>query len=240
MRQLVLVSLFISSFVFTVKAERVLKREKYDLIIKSDTVYAGEDYYLTVDLKGNENVKVLRNYYPVPVSGGKGYVKFKASAVCYDKNGRSKQLINVGVVFDRDTLFEDITYYVEKPPASNIRSVQDSLTVLLYNLEPYKQIEYLSMHDQYFHSFAYDLGTSTLMKETGELMVAVIVDATGKVVKYDILKNTYKVIPLQKIENAIQSYRLDRKIMYNGNLKFSAVVYTLKGHTGNYIVASEY
>jgi hypothetical protein len=236
----ILAILFIQFIVVSVMAERILVRKKYNLIILSDTVYAGEDYFLTVDLKGNKHAEVLRNYSPVPVSEGKGYIKFRAAATSYDKNGCSIQKVNLGVVFSKDTLFEDVTFFVVKPPIINIRPVQDSLTALLDKQEPYNQMQHVTSYNDYLSGFAYDLGTNVLKEETGQLLILVAVDSKGKVIRYDILKNTYKTIPLQNIESAIQSYQLIRKIKYDGDLKFSAVIYTMKGHTGNYIISSEH
>jgi len=234
------------------RAERIVYREKYNIIIASDTVYAGEDYKLTVDLKGDKNGIVLRNYNPVPVSNCKGYIKFRASATSYDKNGVSKQGVDIAVVFDKDSIFEDVTFFVVRPPMSvnetksyiqsnDLFRVQDSLTVILYNQEPYKDIEYLYSHKKYSLDFVAYLGEKLSFKDSpGELLVMVIVDSAGKVIKYDIAKNTYKSISLQKIKRVIQSYRLVKDFEYDGSLKFSAVIRTMERDRGNSVTWSQY
>jgi len=234
------------------KAERILYREKYNIIISSDTVYAGDDYALSVDLKGNKNGIVLRNGYPVGMSDGKGYIKFRAAATSYDKNGISKQRIDLAVIFDKDSIFEEVTFFVAKPPVSvndtksyfqsgYLYRVQDSLTVVLYNQEPYRDVEYLYSHKKYFFGFAEYLEKSLPLKDKpGQLLVMVIVDSAGKVIKYDIVKNTYKTITLKEIEKAIHSYRLVKDFEYDGSLKFSAVINTVEGDPGNFIMKSQY
>jgi hypothetical protein len=252
MRQFGFVLFFILSFVLPIKAERVLQREKYNIIITADTVCAGSDYFLTVDLKESKKTKVLRNGYPVGIADGKAYIKFKAAATSYDKLGISKQSMLIAVLFDKDSVFEIINYFVIKPPVSaedimaqaqrkRVKEVQDSLTVILYKQEPYKDVEYLYSHEKYFSGFAYYLEKNLPFKnEAGELWVMVIIDSRGKVSKYDIVKNTYKSISLQKIEKAIQSYKLTKDFVYDGSLKFSVVIYTVENKDGNSIIKSQF
>jgi hypothetical protein len=220
-------------------AERIIKREKYNLIIASDTVCTGENYDLIVDLKGNGNAIVLRNGSRVAIVNGKGLVKFMSSAYAYNKDGASKQRLQIGVVINNDSLFEDVTYVVVKPPMSNsIRRVQDSLTILLSKQEAYKDIHDASYYQKYTLGFASEFGNDVLKEELGQLLVLIVVDSNGKVIKYDIVKNTYKTIPLQKIQHALESYQFEGYVAA-GNLKFSAVIYTVKGYRGNIIVASD-
>ncbi len=222
-----------------VLAERVLIRGKYNVIIASDSLCIGENYELTVDLKGDKDAIVLLNGVSVGMADAKGWIKFKAIAFAYDKNGMSKQRLQISIVFNKDTLFEDITYVVVKPPMSNsIRRVQDSLTALLYKQEEYKDIHDATYYQKYSLGFASEFGESVLMGELGQLLVFVIVDTNGKVVKYNIIKNTYKTISLQEIQNALESYQFE-DFETAGNLKFSAVIYTVKGYRGNIIVSSE-
>ncbi|HSY61225.1 MAG TPA: hypothetical protein VK796_05075 [Cytophaga sp.] len=238
MRDILLI-IFIPCVAFCAKAERIIEREKYNLIIASDTVYMSEDYQLTVDLKGNKNAIVYSNTLSLPIYNDKAYLKFKASAAALDKNGMSKQRVKITVVIGKDSLYEDVTYFVARSPMSNsIRRVQDSLTIVLLKKEDYKDIHDASYYQKYFIGFASEFGNSVLKEDLGQLLVFLVVDSKGKVVKYDIVKNTYKTIPLEKIQQAIESYQLE-DFESAGNLKFSAVIYTVKGYRGNIVVCSE-
>lgn len=237
--RVILLIIFIQGITLSVKAERILIREKYNLIIASDTVCIGENYDLTVDLKGDQNVIVLLNGSSVDMADAKGWIKFKAIAYAIDKNGMSKQRFKISIVFKKDTLIEYVTCFIIKPPMSNsIRRVQDSLTVLLSNKEEYKDIHDASYYQKYALGFASKFGDAELKEELGKILLFVIVDTNGKVVKYDIVKNTYQKIPLGKIQNALDSFQFE-KFEITGNLKFSVVIYTVKGYRGNIIVCSD-
>ena len=95
---------------------------------KSGVVAAGTEYEAELFLAASSsttNPTMSRNGSPVPVEGGKGKVKFKASATSYDAEGNSKQrwigkitIKNKG----KDTTFEKTVEYVVARPVIQIQS----------------------------------------------------------------------------------------------------------------------
>src|SRR4051812_30330078 len=99
--------------VLSVQAERIITKEKFTIVISSDTVYPGEYYTLYVDLAMAENAEVKKNGMELLIDDNrKAHVRFLVVSVDFDINDNSTQEIILSINADNIITVEKIPYVV--------------------------------------------------------------------------------------------------------------------------------
>ena len=228
-----IVSILLLLMIISLKAQHVINREKYSIVISSDTVYPGEFYMLYIDLGNAQDAQVKKNGMSVPIDEtNKAYVKFKASKGSYDAQGNSTQSMNLSIKIDKDVVVEKVVYIVKRLPIKE-SSLQDSVSSFLSTNSDYKKIQTFDNVFIYDDFIKYLENSLPLHTYPGQISVALIVNSQGKVIRYDFIKNSYVGISKEAFDKAILSYRVRPDMMSKSSFKFGIEVFTFKGYLEN-------
>lgn len=229
-----IISALLLLVVLSLKAEHIISREKYSIVISSDTVYAGEMYTLYIDLRTIQHPLVKKNgvVVPIDVATNKAYLNFKAVNGNYDWQGNSYQTMNVSIKIEGVVILEKISYVVKRLPMKE-HSVQDSVSKVLSNNNGYKKIQSVEADFIYDDFIQYMENNLPLHAYSGQVALALIMNAQGKVIRYDFIKNSYVGISKDAFDKAILSYRVRPDLMGKNSFKFGIEAFTFKGYLGN-------
>ena len=225
-----ILTLLVLLIIFSLKAQHTINREKFSIITTYDTLYVGEEYTLYVDLVKSVNADVKRNGITVPItSGNKTQVKFKTTAVKFDKNGCSFQAMHLTIKIDDEVITEAIPYVVKKLPIKEF-SMKDSVSIFLAKNEAYKKVQTLDNIFIYDDFIKYLEKNLPLHANIGQLSIAIMINGQGHVVRYDCIKNNYAGITKEEFDKVILAYRVRTDMMSKSGFKFGIEVFTFKGH----------
>jgi len=144
-------------------------------VAKSSTVAAGTDYEAELFLAASSsatNPTMTRNGATVPVEGGRGKIKFRASSNGYDAEGNSKQKWTGAITIKskgKDTTFTQSFDYIVAKPVIQIQSASVNALYLRCGNELSVQVPALGA--TYNPSFT---GTGAVFKPMGKGTVVVI------------------------------------------------------------------
>lgn len=216
--------------VLSLKAQRSIIREKFSIVIAYDTLYAGEEYTLYVDLGNVMDAEVKRNGMSVPMdASNKGQVKFKTAAVHFNKSGNSFQAMHLTIKIGNETIVEDVPYVVKKLPVKEY-SKQDSVSDFLAKNEAYKKVQTSDNVFIYDDFIKYLKKNLPLEAQVGQLSMAVMVNSQGHVIRYDYIKNSYTGITKEEFDKVILAYRIRPDMMGKFGFKFGLEVFSFQGH----------
>lgn len=216
--------------ILSLKAQHTITREKFSIVIAYDTLYVGEDYTLYVDLGNALNAEVQRNGMSVPIDvTNKAQVKFKTSAVHFDKNGNSPQAMHLTIKINNELITEDVPYVVKKLPIKEY-SKQDSVSIFLSKNEAYKKVQTADNVFIYDDFIKYLKKNLPLETQVGQLSMAVMINSQGYVERYDCIKNSYTGITKEEFDKVILAYRISPDMMGKFGFKFGIETFTFQGH----------
>lgn len=228
-----IISALLLLVIFSLQAQRIISREKYSIVIASDTVYAGEMYTLDINLRNFESAHVKKDGMSVPIDAtNKACVKFKASKGNYDWQGNSYQSMNLSIKIDEKVFVEKVTYVVKRLPIKE-QTMQDSVSSFLSDNSAYKKIPPFDNVFIYEDFIKYLENSLPLHVHDGQASLALIINSQGKVIRYDFIKNSYAGISKEAFDKAILAYRVRPDMMSKSSFKFGVEVFTFKGNLEN-------
>lgn len=187
-------------------------------IVAAGTSYEAE-MFLTGTITGLENPKMTFNGNEIPVEGGKGKIKFKATGGTYDKEGKIKKTWKGTIVVKNPLTGEDEPkeiveeYYVANP----VLQVQSASVQALYlNCGNDLQINCPALGTEYSPQFNATGGSATAGKEKGKVTVVpntpnVVLSVSSGGTKIDDLKFKVRKIPKPEIVALNGSKPVDEK-----------------------------
>lgn len=229
MKKYILIA-FLFLAVLTLKAQRTITREKFSIVITYDTLYAGEDYILYVDLGKSTNAEVKRNGISVPIDvNNKAQVKFNVTAVRFDKSGNSYQVLHLTIKIGEQVISEDIPFVVKKLPIKEF-SLQDSVGIFLSKNEAYKKVQTFDNIFIYEDFIKYLKKNLPLESNVGQLSMALMINSQGHLIRYDFIKNTYIGINKEAFDKVILAYRVRQDMMGKFGFKCGIETFSFQGH----------
>ena len=189
----------------------------------SQVVAAGTNYeaemFLTGTITGLEDPAMTLNDKPIPVEGGRGMIKFKATGGNYDKDGKIKKSWKGTVTIQdpltgADKILEHTEEYYVANPVLQVQSA--SVQALYLNCGNDLQINCPALGTEYDPKFTASGGTASAGAKKGEVTIVpttpnVVLTVSSGGTKIDDLKFKVRKIPKPEIVALNGSKPVDEK-----------------------------